>query len=112
MSEDDDMKAYGYEGEIIAVLIPKEKEELKEPRRYKVIIINDDYTPMEFVVYILTRFFNKTTDEADALTIEIHKNGKGIAGIYPLEIAETKLRQAMKLARKEEHPLSIKLESE
>ena len=112
MSEDDDMKAYGYEGEIIAVLIPKEKEELKEPRRYKVIIINDDYTPMEFVVYILTRFFNKTTDEADTLTIEIHKNGKGIAGIYPLEIAETKLRQAMKLARKEEHPLSIKLESE
>ena len=112
MSEDDDMKAYGYEGEIIAVLIPKEKEELKEPRRYKVIIINDDYTPMEFVVYILTRFFNKRTDEADALTIEIHKNGKGIAGIYPLEIAETKLRQAMKLARNEEHPLSIKLESE
>ena len=67
---------------------------------------------MEFVVGVLTMFFNKTIDEADAITTEIHKNGKGIAGIYPLEIAETKLRQAMKLARKEEHPLSIKLESE
>ena len=60
MSEDDDMKAYGYEGEIIAVLIPKEKQELKKPRRFKVIIINDDYTPMEFVVGVLTMFFNKT----------------------------------------------------
>ena len=112
MNEDDDMKAYGYEGEIIAVLIPKEKKELKKPRRFKVIILNDDYTPMEFVVCVLITYFNKTVEDADALTAEIHKNGKGIAGIYPLEIAETKLRQAMKLARKEEHPLSIKLESE
>ena len=67
MSEDDDMKAYGYEGEIIAVLIPKEKKELKKPRRFKVIILNDDYTPMEFVVGILMSYFNKTIDEADAL---------------------------------------------
>ena len=72
--------------------------------------MNDDYTPMEFVVGVLTMFFNKTIDEADVL--QRYKNGKGIGGIYPLEIAETKLRQAMKLARKEEHPLSIKLESE
>ena len=107
---DDDEE--GWEGDVIAVIIPKKKEELKEPRRFKVIIINDDYTPMDFVVSILTMFFNKTIDEADAITTDIHKNGKGIAGIYPLEIAETKLRQAMKLARKEEHPLSIKLESE
>lgn len=112
MSEDDDMKAYGYEGGIIAVLIPKEEKELKEPKRFKVIILNDDYTPMEFVVGVLTSYFNKTIDEADALTTEIHENGKGVAGIYPLEIAETKLRQAIKLARKEEYPLSIKLESE
>tara|TARA_B100000900_G_scaffold162310_1_gene137798 strand:- start:504 stop:830 length:327 start_codon:yes stop_codon:yes gene_type:complete len=107
---DDDEE--GWEGDVIAVIIPKKKEELKEPRRFKVIIINDDYTPMDFVVSILTMFFNKTIDEADALTTEIHKNGKGIAGVYPLEIAEMKLRQAMKLSRKEEHPLSIKLESE
>ncbi len=112
MSEDDDMKAYGYEGGIIAVLIPKEEKELKEPKRFKVIILNDDYTPMEFVVGVLTSYFNKTIDEASALTTEIHENGKGVAGIYPLEIAETKLRQAIKLARKEEYPLSIKLESE
>ena len=69
MSEDDDMKAYGYEGEIIAVLIPKEKQELKKPGRFKVVILNDDYTPMEFVVGVLTMFFNKTID--DATTNEI-----------------------------------------
>ena len=74
----------------------KDKTQTKKPPLYKVVLLNDDYTPMEFVVGILTMFFNKTIDEADALTAEIHKNGKGIAGIYPLEIAETKLRQAMK----------------
>ena len=89
-----------------------EKPKVKKPSLYRVILLNDDYTPMEFVVGVLITYFNKTVDEADAITTEIHKNGKGIAGIYPLEIAETKLRQAMKLARKEEHPLSIKLESE
>ena len=88
------------------------KPKVRKPPMYNVLLLNDDYTPMEFVVGVLTMFFNKTIDEADVLTAEIHKHGKGIAGIYPLEIAETKLRQAMKLARKEEHPLSIKLESE
>ena len=57
MSKDDDMKAYGYEGGIIAVLIPKEEQELKEPKRFKVIILNDDYTPMEFVVELIEEFF-------------------------------------------------------
>ena len=94
------------------VLIPKEKEKLKKPRRYKVIILNDDYTPIEFVVGVLTMFFNKTIDEADAITTDIHKNGKGIAGIYSLDVAETKLRQVIKHARKEEFPLTAKLESE
>ena len=61
--------------------------------------MNDDYTPMEFVVGVLTMFFNKTIDEADVLT-EIHKNGKGIAGIYPLEIAETKLETGNETCKK------------
>ena len=102
-----------YDGYTV-VVIPKEKQKpkLKKPRRYKVIILNDDYTPMEFVVGILKTYFHKTTEDANAIMLDIHKNGKGIAGIYPLEIAETKLRQAIKLARKEEYPLSIKLESE
>ena len=65
MSEDDGMKAYGYDGEIIAVVIPREKQELKKPRRFKVIILNDDYTPMEFVVGVLTMFFNKTLKKCE-----------------------------------------------
>ena len=92
--------------------ITRTRTKTKKPSMYKVLLLNDDYTPMEFVVGVLTSYFNKTIDEASALTTEIHENGKGVAGIYPLEIAETKLRQTIKLARKEEYPLSIKLESE
>ena len=71
-----------------------------------------DYTPMEFVVGILRTYFHKTTEDANAIMLDIHKNGKGIAGIYPLDIAETKLRQVIKHARKEEFHLTAKLESE
>ena len=103
---------------VTVVVIPsleagvKEKPKLKKPRRYKVIILNDDYTPMEFVVGILKTYFHKTTEDANAIMLDIHKNGKGIAGIYPFDIAETKLRQIIKHARKEAHPLQAKLESE
>ena len=102
-----------YDGYTV-VVIPKEKQKpkLKKPRRYKVIILNDDYTPMEFVVGILKTYFHKTTEDANAIMLDIHQNGKGIAGIYSLDIAETKLRQVIKHARKEEFPLTAKLESE
>ena len=103
---------------VTVVVIPslevgvKEKPKLKKPRMYKVIILNDDYTPMRFVTAILIEYFNKSKVEADAIMLEIHKKGKGIAGIYPFDIAETKLRQIIKHARKEEYPLQAKLESE
>ena len=100
--------------EYIAVVIPKPEEEKKldKPKLYKVIILNDDYTPMRFVTAILMEYFNKSKVDADAIMLDIHKNGKGIAGIYPFDIAETKLRQIIKHARKEEYPLQAKLESE
>ena len=100
--------------EYIAVVIPKTEEEKKldKPKLYKVIILNDDYTPMRFVTAILMEYFNKSKVDADAIMLDIHKNGKGIAGIYPFDIAETKLRQIIKHARKEEYPLQAKLESE
>ena len=100
--------------EYIAVVIPKVEEEKKldKPKLYKVIILNDDYTPMRFVTAILMEYFNKSKVDADAIMLDIHKNGKGIAGIYPFDIAETKLRQIIKHARKEEYPLQAKLESE
>ena len=97
---------------VTVVVIPsleagvKEKPKLKKPRMYKVI------TPMRFVTAILMEYFNKSKVEADAIMLEIHKKGKGIAGIYPFDIAETKLRQIIKHARKEEYPLQAKLESE
>ena len=102
---------------VTVVVIPslevgvKEKPKLKKPRMYKVIILNDDYTPMRFVTAILMEYFSKSKVEG-AIMLEIHKKGKGIAGIYPFDIAETKLRQIIKHARKEEYPLQAKLESE
>ena len=110
MSEDDDMKAYGYEGEIIAVLIPKEKEELKEPRRFKVIILNDDYTPMEFVVMVLKRFFGMDLEQATRVMLHVHQKGVGVCGIFPYEVAETKVNQVMDFARQNQHPLQCTLE--
>ena len=112
MSEDDDMKAYGYEGEIIAVLIPKEKEELKEPRRYKVIIINDDYTPMDFVVAVLQTVFHKSHEEAYTLMLDVHTKDRGIAGVYSKEIADTKCSQCEKYARSMGYPFLVQAEPE
>ena len=104
-----------YEGYTV-VVIPKEKQKpkskIRKPRMYKVVILNDDYTPMRFVTAILMTYFNKDKVEADAIMLDIHKKGKGIAGIYPFDIAETKLRLIIKHARKEQHPLQAKLESE
>ena len=110
MSEDDDMKAYGYEGEIIAVLIPKEKQELKKPRRFKVIILNDDYTPMEFVVIVLQRFFHLSSEKAVQIMLNVHTRGSGVCGVYTAEIAETKIRQVLNFATENEHPLQCTME--
>ena len=101
-----------FESGIIAVVIPKPKSKIRKPRMYKVVILNDDYTPMRFVTAILMTYFNKDKVEADAIMLDIHKKGKGIAGIYPFDIAETKLRRIIKHARKEQHPLQATLESE
>ena len=112
MSEDDDMKAYGYEGEIIAVLVPKEKQELIKPRRFTVIILNDDYTPMEFVVLILQRFFGHNTQTAQKIMLHVHQKGVGVCGVYTYEVAETKINQVMTFARQNEHPLQLQMEKE
>ena len=111
MSEDDDMKAYGYEGGIIAVLIPKEEQELKEPKRFKVIILNDDYTPMEFVIEVLEIFFKKNREQATYIMLTVHTKGKGICGIYTRDIAETKSTKVNQYAREHEHPLLCQVES-
>jgi ATP-dependent Clp protease adaptor protein ClpS len=82
----------------------------KLPSLYKVVILNDDYTPMEFVVHVVQKVFNKSHDEATRLMLKIHTEGMGVCGMYPLEIAETKMNKVLNLAKEEEHPLQCIIE--
>ena len=86
------------------------ESELKQPSMYKVILNNDDYTPMDFVIEILQLFFRKDEAQATEIMLAIHHKGKGICGIYPFGIAETKVAQVTQFARQNEHPLLCSLE--
>lgn len=93
-------------------LAVKVKVRTKKPSMYKVMLLNDDFTPMEFVVYVLERVFRKTHDEATDIMLKVHQDGVAVAGIYTYEIAETKVDQTMTLARQNEHPLQCTMERE
>ena len=82
----------------------------KKPSMYKVIMLNDDYTPMEFVVHVLERFFSKTREEATKIMLHVHQQGVGICGVFSYEIAETKVMQVMDCARQNQHPLQCTIE--
>jgi ATP-dependent Clp protease adaptor protein ClpS len=84
----------------------------KKPSMYKVLMLNDDYTPMEFVVHVLERFFSKNREEATTIMLHVHQRGVGICGVFTYEVAETKVMQVMDLARKHQHPLQCTLEKE
>jgi ATP-dependent Clp protease adaptor protein ClpS len=88
------------------------KNEIKKPRKFKVVLINDDFTPMEFVCELLVYVFRKSAAEATRLMLTIHESGKGIAGVYTKEIAEAKAVQAQQFARAEGHPLMATIEAE
>lgn len=90
----------------------KAKPKLDRPRLYKVLLHNDDYTPMEFVVHILERFFNKSRQEATRIMMHVHRRGVGICGVYTYEVAETKVTQVMDFARQHQHPLQCTLEKD
>ena len=92
--------------------ITKEEIKVKKPNLFKVILLNDDYTPMEYVVGLLKKVFNKNQDEAINVMLTIHQKGSGICGIYTLEIAETKANSVMKMAKKDQHPLQCIIEKE
>jgi ATP-dependent Clp protease adaptor protein ClpS len=80
------------------------------PQRFKVLLFNDDYTPMEFVVHVLERFFNKDRESATRIMLHVHHHGIGECGIYTYEVAETKVTQVMDFARKHQHPLQCVME--
>ena len=93
-------------------IVLEEKPKLKKPPLYKVIMLNDDYTPMEFVVEILQAYFSKSQEQATEIMLHIHQKGLGICGLYTYEIAESKATLVLEKARKNQHPLQIKLEKE
>jgi ATP-dependent Clp protease adaptor protein ClpS len=90
----------------------KIKQKVQEPNRWKVILLNDDHTPMEFVIGILTEIFKHSQETAKEITMQIHSEGSGIAGVYSFEIAEVKAVEATNLARGNGFPLQIKMEEE
>ena len=88
----------------------KSRAQTKKPAMYKVLMLNDDYTPMEFVIHVLERYFNKDSQEATQIMLHVHQKGIGVCGIFPYEIAETKVMQVTDLARKNQHPLQCTME--
>ena len=93
-------------------VVTEHRREVKQPKKYKVILLNDDYTSMEFVVYVLETVFHKSHQEAMTLMLSIHNSNRGVAGVYALEIAEMKVAITTELAKKHEYPLRCILEEE
>ena len=92
--------------------ITRTRTRTKKPSMYKVVLLNDDYTPMEFVVYVLQRFFSKSAEDATKIMLHVHQNGVGICGVFTYEVAETKVSQVMDLARQHDHPLQCTMEKD
>ncbi|MCK9918641.1 ATP-dependent Clp protease adapter ClpS [Microbacteriaceae bacterium K1510] len=107
---DDDRKKKGEPGGPGTAVITKTKPQTKRPNMYRVLILNDDYTPMEFVVHVLERFFGKDHEAATRIMLHVHHHGIGECGVYTYEVAETKVTQVMDFARKHQHPLQCVME--
>ena len=91
-------------------LATKTRTKTKTPSPYKVLMLNDDYTPMEFVVHVLQRFFKMGIEDATRVMLHVHQRGVGVCGIFPYEVAETKVAQVVDFARENQHPLQCTLE--
>ncbi len=91
-------------------VVTKTKPKTQKPPMYKVLLLNDDYTPMEFVVYVLERFFQKTREEATRIMLHVHQKGIGVCGVFTYEVAETKVTQVIDFARQNQHPLQCTME--
>jgi len=93
-------------------VVTKTRSKTKKPAMYKVLMLNDDYTPMEFVVLVLERFFSKAHEGAVHIMLHVHQKGVGICGVFTYEVAETKVTQVIDFARKHQHPLQCTLEKD
>ena len=100
------------EGDGRTGLVTKTRPKTKKPSLYKVLLLNDDFTPMEFVVHVLEKYFNKGAHEATRIMLHVHHKGVGICGVYTYEIAETKVTQVMDFSRQHGHPLQCTMEKE
>jgi len=93
-------------------VVTKTDTKTKKPAMYKVLLLNDDYTPMEFVVHVLERFFRKAHEDATQIMLHVHQRGVGICGVYPFDVAETKVTQVIEFARRHQHPLQCTMEKD
>jgi ATP-dependent Clp protease adaptor protein ClpS len=91
-------------------VVTKTKPKTKKPDLYRVLLLNDDFTPMEFVIHVLERFFRKSPEQATQIMLHVHNNGVGECGVFTYEVAETKVTQVMDFARKNQHPLQCVME--
>ena len=91
-------------------VLEAKKAKVKLPPMYKVLLLNDDYTPMEFVVLVLQKFFGMTRERATQVMLKVHREGMGICGVYPRDVASTKVQQVAGYARKHQHPLQCVME--
>jgi ATP-dependent Clp protease adaptor protein ClpS len=107
MSDEEDQKEFNSDS---GLLLEEEKPKLKRPPLFKVVILNDDYTPMEFVIEILEQFFSMNREKATQIMLAIHTQGKAVVGIYPRDIAETKSHLVNQYAKEHEHPLLSDIE--
>ena len=110
--EDDDTKHPGDDEEFDNDVALKSRTRTKKPSMYRVLMLNDDYTPMEFVVHVLEQFYNKSHEEATQVMLHVHQKGLGVCGVYTYEIAETKVNQTMDLAQQHQHPLQCTIEKD
>ena len=111
-ADEDDQGKDGNSGRPGVGAVVKARPKTKKPSMYRVLLLNDDYTPMEFVVHVLERFFNKSREAATEIMLHVHHRGVGVCGVYTYEVAETKVSQVIDFARRHQHPLQCTMEKE
>ena len=95
-----------------SAVITQTKPKTRKPSLYRVLLLNDDYTPMEFVVYVLEQFFHKSHEDAMRIMMHVHQHGVGVCGVFTYDVAETKVAQVIDAARRHQHPLQCTMEKD